>query len=655
MRVGLFTDAYYPDINGVVSSVATLKEALEKRGHTVFVISNHKGSDIDFKENILRLPGLELKKFYGYKLSSPIQFKGSDYIRDMNLDIIHVQTEAGIGMFARIMSKSFHIPLVYTYHTMYEDYTHYLNPLDLNLIDEGEKLIIRKFSKYWVNHSLAVIAPSMKTKKKLIDYGAHSPIFVIPTGLDLSHFDRRSLDQNILSSIRPSLNLTEEDHVVTFVGRIAKEKAIDIPIKALKYSKDENLHLVIVGKGTDLEYYQNLVHNLDLESRVHFTGMIDKPMVPYYYSAFDCFVSASVSETQGMTYIEALASGLCVFGRRDEVLDELIDEGITGYYFDDEIELAKKLDEFFVQDKEERISVSNKCIEKTIPYDTDIFARDVLDVYQFAIKQYEKKYTVEKMEDANDFLLVTFSSDGNKELRKLLIPLEDVVDLQLEINSVIHTELFDNYDELQSVYKAYSKVKQHCLQKDCCSFEIQKYCHRYLDLPNEDIDVVVHILEQKLLINDRIYAIDKAQYWQHSGKSINEISRKLRALHINEDFIQEALSKLDKEKERENVIWFVKHIKTSSNSQSRKMFSQRIIQKCLNAGFSFDDAQYALDQLEFKEDFDEKALEKSIRKAKRLYSNFEEDTKYNKIRMYCIRKGFSVDLIDNKLKEIEDD
>ena len=314
MRVGLYTDAYYPDINGVVSSVATLKEALEKRGHTVFVISNHKGSDIDFKENILRLPGLELKKFYGYKLSSPIQFKGSDYIRDMNLDIIHVQTEAGIGMFARIMSKSFHIPLVYTYHTMYEDYTHYLNPLDLNLIDEGEKLIIRKFSKYWVNHSLAVIAPSMKTKKKLIDYGAHSPIFVIPTGLDLSHFDRRSLDQNILSSIRPSLNLTEEDHVVTFVGRIAKEKAIDIPIKALKYSKDENLHLVIVGKGTDLEYYQNLVHNLDLESRVHFTGMIDKPMVPYYYSAFDCFVSASVSETQGMTYIEALASGLCVFG-----------------------------------------------------------------------------------------------------------------------------------------------------------------------------------------------------------------------------------------------------------------------------------------------------------------------------------------------------
>ena len=95
MRIGLFTDAYLPDINGVVSSVATLKEALEKKGHTVYVVSNHKGTNIVMEDHVLRLGGLELKKFYGYKMSSPIQIGAEKYIRDMNLDVIHVQTEAG--------------------------------------------------------------------------------------------------------------------------------------------------------------------------------------------------------------------------------------------------------------------------------------------------------------------------------------------------------------------------------------------------------------------------------------------------------------------------------------------------------------------------------------------------------------------------------
>ena len=103
MRIGLFTDAYLPDINGVVSSVATLKHALEELGHTVFIITNHKGTKIveDEDGHILRLPGLEIKKFYGYKMSSPLQFSADAYIERMDLDVIHIQTEAGVGKFGR--------------------------------------------------------------------------------------------------------------------------------------------------------------------------------------------------------------------------------------------------------------------------------------------------------------------------------------------------------------------------------------------------------------------------------------------------------------------------------------------------------------------------------------------------------------------------
>lgn len=654
MRIGLFSDAYYPDINGVVSSVATLKDALEKLGHTVFVISNHKGTNIDYSDHILRLPGIELKKFYGYKLSSPIQFKGAEYIHEMNLDIIHINTEAGIGMFARLMAKQCQIPIVYTYHTMYEDYTHYLNPLDIELVDEGEKLIIRKFSKYWVNHSEAVIAPSQKTKNRLLEYGATSPIFVVPTGLDLSHFDRSKLDPSILASIRSSLNLTKDDHVVTFVGRIAKEKAIDIPIKALSLCKDQSIHLVIVGKGTDLEFYQNLAKELKVDDRVHFTGMIDKPMVPYYYSAFDCFVSASTSETQGMTYIEALASGLCIFGRRDEVLEELIEEGTTGYYFDDEQELAKKFDEFFTKPKEIREATSQQCIEKTLSYDTETFGKSILNVYEYALNQYQKQYKIIRVANSDDFVNITFEREGQEST--LLVPFEDYIDLQMSIDSIIDIDLYNNYLELQSIYTAYLKAKKHILKIDCCTYTVQQYCKRNLNLNDEDSDVIVHMLQHNLLLDDRLYAIEKANYWQHTGKSINDIASKLRSFHISEDFIQEAISKLDKDKDRENAVVFMNKIcQQSKNSQSLSLFQKTAIRKCMYAGFSYEDAQYALDQIEFKEDFDEASLEQSIQKANRMYARFEDSTRLYKIRMYCIRKGFSSDNIDRKLKELEND
>ncbi len=168
MRIGLFTDAYLPDINGVVSSVATLKHALEELGHTVFIITNHKGTKIveDEDGHILRLPGLEIKKFYGYKMSSPLQFSADAYIERMDLDVIHIQTEAGVGMFGRQMAKVLHIPIVYTYHTMYEDYTHYFNPLDFDSVEKLGKSVIRTFSRVMANGSQAVIAP-VKRRSRL--------------------------------------------------------------------------------------------------------------------------------------------------------------------------------------------------------------------------------------------------------------------------------------------------------------------------------------------------------------------------------------------------------------------------------------------------------------------------------------------------------
>ena len=172
-----------------------------------------------------------------------------------------------------------------------------------------------------------LLLQAIRPKKALQSYGVKTPIYIVPTGIDLSDFLKKNLDAEKIQAVRQSLGLSDEAHTVVFVGRIAKEKCIEMPIEALSKVKDDNLHLIIVGGGTDLKFYQNEAKELGIEERVHFVGKIPREEIPYYYSAFDCFVSASLSETQGMTYLEALASGLMVFGRRDEVLDGLVEEG----------------------------------------------------------------------------------------------------------------------------------------------------------------------------------------------------------------------------------------------------------------------------------------------------------------------------------------
>ena len=129
MRVALFTDTYLPDVNGVVTSIELLRKELEKHGHDAYVVCTYPGvMKIKQEGKIIRLPGIEVKQLYGYALASPIHYLFIDDLKKLNFDIIHVHTEFGVGIFAGIVAKQLHIPLVRTYHTTYEDYTHYIKP-----------------------------------------------------------------------------------------------------------------------------------------------------------------------------------------------------------------------------------------------------------------------------------------------------------------------------------------------------------------------------------------------------------------------------------------------------------------------------------------------------------------------------------------------
>ena len=205
MRIAIFSDTYIPDINGVATSTKILKDELVKHGHDVVVVTSELPSDSDYMDdphdNILRVPGLEIQALYGYRACNIYSFKGMREIKGMNIEVIHVQTEFGVGIFGRIVGETLNIPVVYTYHTMWADYSHYVNPVNSGAIDGLIKKAITRISKFYGDKSTELIVPSLKTKEALELYGLNKDVHIIPTGLELEKFDPKNKNTELILSL----------------------------------------------------------------------------------------------------------------------------------------------------------------------------------------------------------------------------------------------------------------------------------------------------------------------------------------------------------------------------------------------------------------------------------------------------------------------
>lgn len=628
MRIGLFTDAYLPDVNGVVSSIKTLKDALTKLGHEAYVITNHNKMSVELSDDkVLRLPGLEIKKLYGYKLSSPIQITGYEMVKQLNLDVIHVHTEIGIGLFARICAKRLDIPVIYTYHTMYEDYIHYINPKGFESIDQLGRKVVRSLSKIAGNGPQAVIAPSNKTKKALQRYGVKTPIYVVPTGLDLSEFDRSNLDEARIQAIRQPY----PGPTIVYLGRVAKEKALEIPIEAMRYVHE--MDLIVVGDGPDRPYYEKLAQSLGVQDHVHFLGRVDKEEVPYYYHAFDGFVSASLSETQGMTYIEALASGLVLFVRKDEVLTHLVDEEKTGYYFEDAKQLASQWERFFARN--DRDAYRQECIEKTKMYDPSLFAQKVVAVYEQAISDYQDAYVITKIRYVKaGFSQVTFSKQ-NQSI-SIDVAEDEIIDQHLMVGARIDRQMVRLFLSLENYYIALAKAQAKLARAAYSTHQMKEYCLYKLDLDVETTQEVLGVLAKKGLLNDERFAQDRANYYYQLGRSPKQISQKLFQAGISTELIDQAMANLTNYDQ--SALRLAKRLMKSASVKV-------VFEKLLGQGYSMEEAKRACELAESKED-QARLLQKTLAKAFRLYHK-----DMYKIREYCMKKGFSTTEIDQALEQ----
>ncbi len=654
MRIGLFTDTYTPDINGVVSSIVTLQKELEKNGHDVYVITNHKAMTMKKEGNVLRLSGLELKWLYGYKLSTPYHFSARDEIMKMNLDVIHVHTEFGVGMFGRIVAKYLNIPVVTTYHTMYEDYTHYVNRFEIDEVDKITKKMVSSFSKSISDSAQAVISPSEKTKETLIKYGVKTPIYVIPTGLNFDKFNPDHIDYEKVKMIRKTYGIEENDRLIVFVGRIAPEKSIEIPIEGFRYVEDPSIKFMIVGGGPQLKELQDMVKRYQLENKIVFTDKVPAEEIPAYYACADCFVSASLTETQGMTYLEALACGLPVFARYDEVIKDIVIDGDSGFIFKTPQEFADKLTDFMHLSEEERHEYSKRALSKVAKYDAKVFCSKVLSVYYQAIDDFEDAYEVIKIKAIDDYMRIYVENEKEDQPIKILIDLDDFFAYKIRLHTMLDRYIIDYFQQKEVALEAYRGAIRRLRLRDYTRKEMYTWLSHQQGLDEAAIENILKELEEKGYINDILYMQDKIEKMKHSLSGKGNIRRTLINKGLDPELVEDAIQDLDDDEERLRAIKMAEKLMSSIKDKSRKMKKQTIIRKLISLGFDTDVAKSASEHLNFDEEDDTEALDKTIAKAMRNYSRkFSGKQLENKVLVYCLQKGFFHEEIMNRLNEME--
>ena len=390
MNIGIFTDSYFPQLSGVATSIKTLKDALEKQGHNVFIFTTtdphiKKGT---VEANIFRFSSVPFISFTDRRVAFRGFFEATKVAREVKLDIVHTQTEFALGMIGKYVAHQLKIPAIHTYHTMYEDYLHYV--LNGHLLRPYH---VKQFTNAYLKNMDGVIAPSKRVEALLKRYKVNIPMRVIPTGVDIN-----SLNKPETVDVRKELDIPDDVPVLLTLSRVAEEKKIDRILNAMPEILDEfpQTRLVIAGDGPDMEVLQEQVERLTLEDSVIFTGDIPHDDVGSYYKMADLFVSASDTETQGLTYIEALASGTKCVVYDTDYTEHVFDDEEFGKVFNGPGEMLNEI--LFYLRKGRKQIPHDKLAAKMDQISAQKFASSVYQFYQDTISNYQK----DLKEETND-------------------------------------------------------------------------------------------------------------------------------------------------------------------------------------------------------------------------------------------------------------
>lgn len=322
MRVALFTNNYLPFCGGVTIAVETLRRGLEDTGHEVWVFGPRFSTDGEDAPRVIRYPSIPATTYPEFALAIPYSRRIARLAATLEFDVFHAHHPFLLGPAARRLAQRHGRPLVFTYHTRYEKYAHYV-PLRRSLVEAAAVRLSTRFAA----QADAVIAPSSLIRDELRARGVRTPIAVVPTGIDLARF--RPGDR---SAARTALGVPADAPTVLYVGRLDREKSVDRVLLAFERAASTlaTARLLLVGQGMEGQRLRRLAETLAARDRIRFLGVRAHDTLPPCYQAADLFLFASETETQGLVLAEAAACGLPAVAVSAPGCDEVVRDGETG-------------------------------------------------------------------------------------------------------------------------------------------------------------------------------------------------------------------------------------------------------------------------------------------------------------------------------------
>lgn len=324
MKICMFTNTYKPHVGGVANSVYAFTEDLRAKGHSVLVVApTFNDQKEDESEYLLRVPAVQNFNGSDFSVPLPLPFYLDRRLREFDPDIIHSHHPFLLGDSALRAARNLDKPLIFTHHTRYEEYTHYIVSQD----SDKMKAFVTNISKEYGNLCDTVIAPSESIKTMLMEQDVHSPIEVIPTGTDISFFKNADSE-----AVRNKYDIDSNVKIIGHVGRLAHEKNLEFIAKAVSNVLKEcsDCVFLVTGDGDAKEMIEEICKNEKVEEKLIMTGQLEGRELAEVYASMDLFVFSSLSETQGMVLVEAMAAETPVIALDAPGAREVIKSGENG-------------------------------------------------------------------------------------------------------------------------------------------------------------------------------------------------------------------------------------------------------------------------------------------------------------------------------------
>ena len=388
MKIAMFTNTYLPHVGGVAKSVKTLEDACREHGHEVRVIA----PDFDGQQpspNVLRVPAIQHFNGSDFSVQLPVPNLIRDYIQDFGPDLIHSHHPFLLGDAALREARKMQLPIVFTHHTLYERYTHYV-PLDSPAL---RRVVIRLATEY-CNLCDEVIAPSGSIARLLRERGVTTPIQAIPTGIDLGFFSSGNGGH-----CRKALGIPHDAKVIGHVGRLAREKNLIFLTEAVAkcLEADPSTVFLVVGDGEARDEMLAILRKSAGKRRIHAVGTLMGRELADAYAAMDCFVFASQTETQGLVLAEAMAAGKPVIAIDGPGVREIVNDGENGLLLAGDASSDEFSDALrdILNNPELLQFCSEKARHTALHYGEERSVQRVLDCYKHLVAEHQQRADVD--------------------------------------------------------------------------------------------------------------------------------------------------------------------------------------------------------------------------------------------------------------------